>query len=173
MSIILLLNVVLLIISHLPATLVQIFSEQELELILSGSSNIDADDWRRNTQYAGGYSSNNQVRYTWLRFIKTKWCIYYSLLKNQISKKQTHTNNSNVQFWKMPLTINMLFISQTIIWFWKCVSEMSETDKSSLLQFCTGSSRVPYKGFKQLHGSKFVITQANGDNNDLPTASTW
>src|SRR4051794_10310187 len=34
-----------------PAELVAIFNEQELELLISGLPDIDVDDWRNNTEY--------------------------------------------------------------------------------------------------------------------------
>ncbi|CAK4078056.1 unnamed protein product [Aphanomyces euteiches] len=40
--------------------------------------------------------------------------------------------------------------SKTLEWFWEIVSEMSHNDRSKLLQFATGSSRVPVQGFKGL-----------------------
>jgi len=33
-----------------PAELVAIFNEQELELLISGLPDIDVDDWRNNTE---------------------------------------------------------------------------------------------------------------------------
>lgn len=111
--------------TFIPQSLVQIFSEAELELLLSGLSEINVDDWRRNTRYSGGFSEDSKV----------------------------------------------------IKWFWKCVSEMKNEDRVLLLQFSTGCSRVPHRGFSQLQtaGGKgiFVITYLPyHDDDELPTAST-
>ena len=38
-------------------------------------------------------------------------------------------------------------------WFWSIVEEYSEEMRARLLQFVTGSSRVPLQGFKALQGS--------------------
>lgn len=50
---------------------------------------------------------------------------------------------------------------QTVIWFWEAVRSFSAEHKARLLQFVTGTSRVPMNGFAHLHGSdgpmKFTI----------------
>lgn len=38
-------------------------------------------------------------------------------------------------------------------WFWQAVESYSEEMRARLLQFVTGSSRVPLQGFKALQGS--------------------
>ncbi|KDO32935.1 hypothetical protein SPRG_02628 [Saprolegnia parasitica CBS 223.65] len=38
--------------------------------------------------------------------------------------------------------------SRVLVWFWEVVKDMSDDDQAKLLQFCTGSSRVPVQGFK-------------------------
>ncbi len=37
-----------------------------------------------------------------------------------------------------------------VCWFWETVEDMSPEEKTNLLQFCTGSSRLPPLGFKTL-----------------------
>jgi len=37
-------------------------------------------------------------------------------------------------------------------WFWQIVEEYGEEMRARLLQFVTGSSRVPLQGFKALQG---------------------
>ena len=37
-----------------------------------------------------------------------------------------------------------------IIWFWKALRKLDNADRAKLLQFCTGSSRVPCHGFRAL-----------------------
>jgi len=41
---------------------------------------------------------------------------------------------------------------QIVQWFWQYVRSLDAEKKSRLLQFCTGTSRVPVNGFKDLHG---------------------
>jgi hypothetical protein len=62
-----------------------------------------------------------------------------------------------------------------IQWFWKCVRSWPAERKSRLLQFATGTSRIPVNGFKDLQGSdgprRFTIEKA-GDPNHLPKSHT-
>ena len=48
----------------------------------------------------------------------------------------------------------------TIVWFWKAVQAFDSEQKSRLLQFVTGTSKVPMNGFTELQGegaSSFII----------------
>ncbi|KAI8967641.1 hypothetical protein BDF20DRAFT_900412 [Mycotypha africana] len=62
-----------------------------------------------------------------------------------------------------------------IQWFWKCVKEWDNEKKSRLLQFTTGTSRIPVNGFKDLQGSdgprRFTI-ERSGEVTMLPKAHT-
>ncbi len=77
--------------------MVKIFNDHELELLISGLPEIDIDDLRANTEYAGYTAA-----------------------------------------------------SQTIQWFWKIVRELSKQELALLVQFVTGTSKVPLEGFKAL-----------------------
>lgn len=60
--------------------------------------------------------------------------------------------------------------------FWQTVRGWDGEQKSRLLQFTTGTSRIPVNGFKDLQGSdgprRFTIEKA-GEINNLPKAHTW
>ena len=45
----------------LDSRLVSIFDARELELVIAGTVEIDIKDWRKNTEYRGGYHDLNQV----------------------------------------------------------------------------------------------------------------
>ncbi|KAI5965231.1 hulA [Candida pseudojiufengensis] len=64
---------------------------------------------------------------------------------------------------------------QVIQWFWKCINEWDSEQKARLLQFTTGTSRIPVNGFKDLQGSdgprRFTIEKA-GEPNQLPKSHT-
>lgn len=64
---------------------------------------------------------------------------------------------------------------EIIQWFWKCVRSWDSEKKSRLLQFITGTSRVPVNGFKDLQGSdgprRFTIEKA-GEITQLPKSHT-
>ncbi|ODQ65142.1 HECT-domain-containing protein [Nadsonia fulvescens var. elongata DSM 6958] len=106
----------------IPADLVNVFDERELELLIGGLSEIDIQDWKKHTDYRG-YSEKDQV----------------------------------------------------IEWFWQCIESMDNEQKSRLLQFTTGTSRIPVNGFKDLQGSdgprRFTIEKA-GESTQLPKSHT-
>ncbi|KAJ1872250.1 E3 ubiquitin-protein ligase tom1 [Coemansia sp. RSA 990] len=108
----------------IPKELVQIFNEQELELLISGMPDIDVDDWRNNTEYHGGYNSS----------------------------------------------------SAQIQWFWRAVRSFDQEERAKLLQFVTGTSKVPLEGFAHLQGNqgvqKFQIHKDFASPTRLPTAHT-
>lgn len=64
-------------------------------------------------------------------------------------------------------------------WFWQIVDSYTEEMRARLLQFVTGSSRVPLQGFKALQGSTgaagprlFTIHQIDAPTENLPKAHT-
>uniref|UniRef100_A0A4W3HT69 E3 ubiquitin-protein ligase HACE1 n=1 Tax=Callorhinchus milii TaxID=7868 RepID=A0A4W3HT69_CALMI len=108
----------------IPPSLIQLFDEYELELLLSGMPEIDVADWKRNTEYTSGYEREDPV----------------------------------------------------IQWFWEIVEALTQEECVLLLQFVTGSSRVPHGGFAYLMGGsglqKFTIAAVPYTSNLLPTSST-
>ena len=64
---------------------------------------------------------------------------------------------------------------QPIKWFWKMVKEFDQEKRARLLQFVTGTSRIPVNGFKDLQGSdgprKFTIEKV-GNVDMLPKSHT-
>ncbi|KAF2833753.1 HECT-domain-containing protein [Ophiobolus disseminans] len=106
----------------IPADLVNVFDERELELLIGGIADIDVEDWKKHTDYRG-YTENDEV------------------IQN----------------------------------FWKCIRSWDAEQKSRLLQFATGTSRIPVNGFKDLQGSdgprRFTIEKA-GEPNQLPKSHT-
>ena len=64
---------------------------------------------------------------------------------------------------------------QVIEWFWQCIRSWPAEKKARLLQFTTGTSRVPVNGFKDLQGSdgprRFTI-EKSGDPPGLPRSHT-
>lgn len=64
---------------------------------------------------------------------------------------------------------------QVIQWFWRCIKEWDSEQKARLLQFTTGTSRIPVNGFKDLQGSdgprRFTIEKA-GEPQQLPKSHT-
>ena len=108
----------------IPAELIRIFNEQELELLISGLPDIDIDDWKNNTEYQ-----------------------------------------------------NYTVSSPPIQWFWRAVRSFSQEERAKLIQFTTGTSKVPLGGFAKLQGSsgiqKFQIHKEFTSSSRLPSAHTW
>ncbi|XP_017754015.1 PREDICTED: E3 ubiquitin-protein ligase Nedd-4 isoform X2 [Eufriesea mexicana] len=107
----------------IPPTLVKIFDEHELELLMCGIQHIDVRDWKQNTLYKGDYHANHIV----------------------------------------------------VQWFWRVVLSFSNEMRSRLLQFVTGTSRVPMNGFKELYGSngpQLFTIEKWGTPDNYPRAHT-
>lgn len=66
--------------------------------------------------------------------------------------------------------------SPVVQWFWEVVQSFSKEDMARLLQFISGTSKVPLEGFKALQGisgiQKFQIHKAYGSRERLPSAHT-
>lgn len=63
-----------------------------------------------------------------------------------------------------------------IQWFWRAVMSFDNEERAKLLQFATGTSKVPLNGFKELSGSngisKFSIHRDYGTTDRLPSSHT-
>ncbi|PSN61279.1 hypothetical protein BS50DRAFT_681072 [Corynespora cassiicola Philippines] len=107
----------------IPAELISIFSEQELELLISGLPDINVDDWKNNTEYHNYTAASPQIQ-----------------------------------------------------WFWRAVRSFEKEEQAKLLQFVTGTSKVPLNGFKELEGmngfSRFNIHRDYGSKERLPSSHT-
>ncbi|XP_059835492.1 E3 ubiquitin-protein ligase SMURF1 isoform X2 [Hypanus sabinus] len=66
--------------------------------------------------------------------------------------------------------------SNIVKWFWQTVEMFDEERRARLLQFVTGSSRVPLQGFKALQGAAgprlFTIHLIDANTENLPKAHT-
>ncbi|XP_065333980.1 E3 ubiquitin-protein ligase NEDD4 isoform X5 [Cloeon dipterum] len=106
-----------------PLTLIKIFDENELELLMCGIQHIDVKDWRQNTHYKGDYHPNHLV----------------------------------------------------VQWFWRVILSFNNEMRARLLQFVTGTSRVPMNGFKELYGSngpQLFTIEKWGSPENYPRAHT-
>ncbi|KAF5020000.1 hypothetical protein F66182_7988 [Fusarium sp. NRRL 66182] len=107
----------------IPAELISIFNEQELELLISGLPDIDVDDWKSNTEYHNYTPSSQQIQ-----------------------------------------------------WFWRALRSFDKEERAKLLQFVTGTSKVPLNGFKELEGmngvNRFNIHRDYGNKDRLPSSHT-
>ena len=86
----------------------------------------------------------------------------------------------DLQDWKSNTRLKHCSVeTQQVVWFWRIVERYSEEMRARLLQFVTGSSRVPLQGFKALQGSTgaagprlFTLHLVEVDVKNLPKAHT-
>lgn len=106
------------------------FDERELELIICGISNIDVNDWRTHTRLKQCTPETSQVVWFWL------------------------VSNFNL---KIFFQLQMRTILKHCVRSFQTVESYSPEMRARLLQFVTGSSRVPLQGFRALQGSTGAV----------------
>lgn len=82
----------------------------------------------------------------------------------------------DVEDWKRNTDLQGYYVQdRPVLWFWKAVENYDNEMRARLLQFVTGTSKVPMNGFAELQGSqgprKFCIKKY-GSPNSLPRAHT-
>jgi E3 ubiquitin-protein ligase HUWE1 len=83
----------------------------------------------------------------------------------------------DVDDWKSNTELhNYSASSPQIQWFWRAVRSYDKEERAKLLQFVTGTSKVPLNGFKELEGmngfSRFNIHRDYGNKDRLPSSHT-
>ncbi|RLV95953.1 putative E3 ubiquitin-protein ligase TOM1 [Spathaspora sp. JA1] len=83
----------------------------------------------------------------------------------------------NVGDWQNHTVYNNYSASSLQIqWFWRAVKSFDNEERAKLLQFATGTSKVPLNGFKELSGAngtcKFSIHRDYGSIDRLPSSHT-
>ena len=68
------------------------------------------------------------------------------------------SRNSNVRY------SNYDASSPQIQWFWRAVRSFDKEERAKLLQFATGTSKVPLNGFKELEGMQGTIHPLSSNN---------
>src|ERR1700744_4167319 len=61
----------------IPADLVNVFDERELELLIGGIADIDVDDWKKHTDYRGYTESDEVITNFWKVSIRPLWLMCY------------------------------------------------------------------------------------------------
>lgn len=68
----------------------------------------------------------------------------------------------DINDWKMHTRLKHCTPDTSVVkWFWQIVESYGEEMRARLLQFVTGSSRVPLQGFKALQGKKIHAIRSN------------
>lgn len=83
----------------------------------------------------------------------------------------------DVQDWQNNTVYNNYSpLLEQIQWFWRAVKSFDNEERAKLLQFSTGTSKVPLNGFKELRGAngicKFSIHRDYGAKDRLPSSHT-
>lgn len=112
----------------IPQELIAPFTENQLELLISGMPTVDLQDMRRHTRYNGYESTSDQI-----------------------------------------------------VWFWQVVNGFNEEEKAMLLQFITGSSKVPTGGFATIpikivrdrYTTKLPVAHTCFNQLDLPSYDSF
>lgn len=119
----------------IPANLLRPFDERELELLIGGICKIDTADWQANTRLKVNRQSDK-----WL-LVCMQHTLYLHFVMLTFSSVTQHCTAD----------------TPIVLWFWQIVESYSEELRARLLQFVTGSSRVPLQGFKALQGLIFHL----------------
>lgn len=83
----------------------------------------------------------------------------------------------DIDEWKRnTMYVGYMPTSPQIKWFWIAVKSFTKEERAKLLQFCTGTSRVPAQGFAHLESSegdgKFSIHKERSSADRLPSSHT-
>jgi len=97
--------------------------------------------------------------------------------ENELELLMCGIGKIDVKDWKHNTVYKSGYHSNHIViqWFWRLVLTFSNEMRSRLLQFVTGTSRVPMNGFKELYGSngpQLFTIEKWGTSNSLPRSHT-
>lgn len=97
--------------------------------------------------------------------------------ENELELLMCGIQNIDVKDWKKNTLYKGDYYANHIIvqWFWRAVLSFSNEMRSRLLQFVTGTSRVPMNGFKELYGSngpQMFTIEKWGTPDNYPRAHT-
>lgn len=127
-----------------PLEWLKYFDERELELMLCGMQEIDVDDWQRNTIYRHYTRSSKQIVWFWQVCIRSR-C--YVGVAGQID---LYWPDFMLFVWCTKLNWMCCFVLQFI-------RHSDNERRTRLLQFVTGTCRVPVGGFAELMGESQSI----------------
>ena len=98
--------------------------------------------------------------------------------ENELELLMCGIQNIDVKDWKRNTLYKGDYYANHVVvqWFWRAVLSFSNEMRARLLQFVTGTSRVPMNGFKELHGSngqQMFTIERWGTSENYPRAHTW
>lgn len=97
--------------------------------------------------------------------------------QNTLYKGDYHVNHIVVQwYWRVSMRISIVVAFLNDLLILQVVLSFSNEMRSRLLQFVTGTSRVPMNGFNELYGSngpQLFTIEKWGTPDNFPRAHTW
>nr|CAH7759352.1 unnamed protein product [Callosobruchus chinensis] len=98
--------------------------------------------------------------------------------ENELELLMCGIQHIDVKDWKTNSLYKGDYHSNHIViqWFWRVVLSFNNEMRARLLQFVTGTSRVPMNGFKELYGSngpQLFTIEKWGTTENFPRAHTW
>ena len=125
----------------------KVFTPGELELLLCGVSEVNVDEWQASTLYSGGFRSTSPT---------IIW--FWRIVRERLDNEERY-----VRPWLMTQRKDICHRLHKLhhelappISTWLHLDTFHS--RSKLLQFVSGTSRVPSGGFKQLQGQVCVYT---------------
>jgi len=127
------------------------FTVDEFRSMLNGNPDVDVDLMQPTTQYTGGFTADSQVR------------------------QQRRLRHTSIAQHPHLLTVDVCVCvcarnaHQIVQWFWEVFRDVTREERSLILKFCTGTSRVPLDGFQPLFTLTFF---KDGNESGLPNSHT-
>jgi E3 ubiquitin-protein ligase HUWE1 len=148
----------------------RVFDETELELLICGLPHIDVDELQAHTDYSGYTPASQQARAPRARARCS--CARRSPLRSPPARASRARAPA-----ALPLVpMSLARARRQVRWFWEVVREMDSQERARLIQFVTGTSKIPLEGFSALRGmngpQRFQIHRAHGGPERLPSAHT-
>jgi len=94
------------------------------------------------------------------------------LTPNELSVLISGVQTYDVAAWKKNAEVNSASSGSDVVgWFWEVLEGFDEEKRAKVLQFSTGSSRLPPKGFEDLN-PKFKVVVTGAEVRHLPVSHT-
>jgi hypothetical protein len=163
-----------------------VFDETELELLICGLPHIDVDELQAHTDYAGYTPASQQAR---ANDAPPRHAAAGSAREARgharrppprrapapRRRSRARAPDRAALSLSLPNRAARGRFAQ-VRWFWEVVREMDSQERARLIQFVTGTSKIPLEGFKALRGmngpQRFQIHRAHGGPERLPSAHT-
>ncbi|CAF98802.1 unnamed protein product, partial [Tetraodon nigroviridis] len=161
-----------------PLQWLQYFDEKELEVMLCGMQEVDLQDWQRNTVYRHYTRNSKQIIWFWqVRSVRSHSAGGAKVRRSARVEVSEWDEEASPVSWSASGGIGrwvLLFLHARRLLL-QLVKEVDNEVRLRLMQFVTGTCRLPLGGFAELMGSngpqKFCIEKV-GKDTWLPRSHT-